>query len=1298
MSFGIFEAAVSSDQEQGLTRQASVDALAAAVYDVREQLGPVLFASATLAEFRNKSAMMRGDGSVHKIVGAHLPPITGTVRKIIGNNGALEQEFKALLATGAKAQTEWGDTEDLAGNDPGSWLKTHKPSKVKQETLAKRRQAEQWGDPDSWSVQDGKDADEDRHYPKKKTEHGQSYGEVTPENYWDGAPSQAAYASRRNADFDGTQDIKPTFSPSEGDLKPDGDFDSYLDSVDQNSSKVQDRNFTSSLEFQIYADWCEANRDRPSLNSLDRYAANLEDGQYLRLARAIQAWEFEHKPATGKGQSKKKLKDVTANQPNAGGYYGPGDYAGNGPASAWNDHPEEYKTQAEIDAQPLPGHSITNPETGDTLHYNNPHTRALQDRLKGGEPIKAIEGPSPAEANRQLEQGEDNYGHYGSRDPMRDYTAWCQANDLTRISARNVAYFAGGDTQLCLHLAQRVRAAVRVAHQRSGGQRTSAADYLQKANDALTQLLNQKAEEFQETIAPLQQALVTVQQATQIQQSQNPMSVLPPPGTVNVMPGGDQGPAGMPAAGAQDLGAAAQALAGGDAGAPPGGAPPGPAGAGAPGGGVPDDQGGPPPAAGPGGGLPPELAQQMQAKRGGRGKGRGASRPRQAGVTDLWNHYQQQLGQSGNLGVGGAADYEDFANKYQVGPRALQKLKTQHGVQDLSQPITAAKQRYLGWCAYHGLKADSKTNYRWYEVRVGRRDRQLLAEAKQVNHVEEAVKGQWRQMDAQMAQLGYKFDKGLNHWTKPGQKAVRNHWQHTGGQHDYRHGDPDQIFAPQHGYEEWNHQSGPSGPPYVRPQDTEDYEGHPLPPHRHEATAPEALPARARFPGRVKDNENGQLSNFDATDNMDNSGTYYDQYGHHSESDRQLPLSPELGGGRWSHDDLSESKWPQHRPSPYDENDHQMAMPTGPDQGGDLHPFWQSQGYTKPLLDEWRTFAPHTQNASYNDMAEFSHTLNLGRGEGAFNDPKSWAKFQSDKAAGQGYPLPKTSSRKQAWMGWGPAQFPKRQVVAGWDWDNHLNGYVANQPRQFECACGEPFPAPSGFHRCACGKQWNSYVIGTGGSNHEASAEKFLVREIPTRENVIVANRQLDAADDEQEPVKEMNWPGWKRRNLPLSEHEDPRVKRDQDWQGWVDQGAPHYGQTLEAAGLHQKDPRGEHAAPVHGFNDWLDEATGLFPPSGTPVQYGNGGQYHADPFLISQYDFQHGDYKTMHQSPGKPPVPPGRHRAALDPVTGAMHDLVDPGQLGDGEDPGTPAMKQQPSDWANRGDGARWLKSPIGK
>ena len=114
---------------------------------------------------------------------------------------------------------------------------------------------------------------------------------------------------------------------------------------------------------------------------------------------------------------------------------------------------------------------------------------------------------------------------------------------------------------------------------------------------------------------------------------------------------------------------------------------------------------------------------------------------------------------------------------------------------------------------------------------------------------------------------------------------------------------------------------------------------------------------------------------------------------------------------------------------------------------------------------------------------------------------------------------------KVGWTGWGPSVAPKTRQVDNWEWNNHLNGYVSSTPQRFACDCGSAFDTPTGFHRCACGKQWNSYVIGTGGSNREASAEKFLVREIPVRDNVIVANKHLAGGPYGPDPFGYKNLP-----------------------------------------------------------------------------------------------------------------------------------------------------------------------------
>lgn len=1095
MAFNAFDMLEGSESEARIAKQASVDKMSAAIYDVREKVGPVLFASRDIQEFRHKVAMMKNDQTIQKIVAVHLPPVSGVMRRIVGKAGVMEKEFRTLLATGLheSPSLDRPETQGEPRHRAPGFLDAHPviekgwdalTAEPKGHSFANRRTAlgEETGTyqnahPDEWYA---------------------SKGLVNPNKMWNNFHELDVH---HTGAFEG--DLKPEghFEPSE--LKPKDDWKGYLDSVKgSGAKKVQDRNFTSSMDFQIYADWAEANRLHPmSLNTLDRYASNLSDVAYLKLARAIQAWDFEHKPSTPKGQSKKKLKDVTAysrqaapgDLPEANGSMGPELGGTNGLSehdnaglsrieqghpgmSAWADNAPEKE-------MPITGkrRRATTPGTGNDQGVDPTFGTPTGEAGMGfGDPFGPAGSYTPPT---------NSFQHAGSQDPMRKYIAWCKKNGYKRLSARNIDIYSQGNPRLAAHLAQRSLNAIHVARQRMasehelrlydnnpdanigqrmdrvdpytgesgvrpqyrhehnsesfwddphevgrhraeagrryaedddesdpddgfGGKkappfgkkdsrrrRQAAPDYLNKAQDALTQLLNQKAEEFQETIAPLQQALVTVQQATQLQQSQNPMNVLPPPGTVNVMPGGDQGPVGMPAPGAQDLGAAAQALAGplggGGAAPPPGGDPSGGGGAPPPGGG---GAGAPPPAAA-GGGLPPELSGQAQQatarKRGGQGKGRGANKPRQAGVADLWNKWTQN-----NTGIGGDADYEQFAQQFGVGPRALHKLKQQHGVVDMNAPAV-------------GIAAKRH------------------AEVEQKNHVEEAVKAQWEKQNSHMGVLGYKWDKGLNLWTKPGQRSVKNFWQHTGAA----------------GYA-WN------------PTPTGGFR-----------TPEGQFPAGMIEPGRKGwPSEGGYIGHM-------------------------------LTGEQWHDSD-----------------------PTNAEVGVFGSPE-EAQAAVAQAMDHHKA-----------------------------NHPEKFA------------------SRKEAWMGWGPAVAPRTRQVHGWNWDNYLNGYKADTPRTFECACGEPFPAPTGFHRCACGKQWNSYVIGTGGNRHEAAAEQFLVREIPTRDNVIVASRQMEA-----------------------------------DYK----------------------------AEPVH---------------------------------LVDK--------------------------------SGKIHTLIDPGEVDPdgGEDPGHSTFKQPPSDWAKRGPGAKWQKSPIGR
>ena len=118
----------------------------------------------------------------------------------------------------------------------------------------------------------------------------------------------------------------------------------------------------------------------------------------------------------------------------------------------------------------------------------------------------------------------------------------------------------------------------------------------------------------------------------------------------------------------------------------------------------------------------------------------------------------------------------------------------------------------------------------------------------------------------------------------------------------------------------------------------------------------------------------------------------------------------------------------------------------------------------------------------------------------------------------------KAASRKQAWSGWGNQQSGMRRV-AGWDFDHHLNGYITTASAStFPCDCGTEFPTPSGYRRCAsCNKSWNSYVIGTDGNGRQASMEKLIVREIPVRDNVIVANKRQGGEYGKRKPVNTLD-------------------------------------------------------------------------------------------------------------------------------------------------------------------------------
>jgi len=277
----------------------------------------------------------------------------------------------------------------------------------------------------------------------------------------------------------------------------------------------------------------------------------------------------------------------------------------------------------------------------------------------------------------------------------------------------------------------------------------------------------------------------------------------------------------------------------------------------------------------------------------------------------------------------------------------------------------------------------------------------------------------------------------------------------------------------------------------------------------------------------------------------------------------------------------------------------------------------------------------------------------------------------------EGQPVGVTATRKQAWMGWGPNQ-PGSRKVAGFDWDEHLNGYIAHAPGRFACECGNQIATPSGFQRCACGKQYNSYVIGTGGDRHEASAEKYLVREIPVREGVIVASRKM-AGPEYRRTDPETFAKGDKVQHLSPSFHGKGVVHDVHPERGvgvtWNDEGGfggePH--QTWEHPGdlrSHRRTSNRRMAGP--DGEDWHED---------DPDTHGAVNEAEAD----KDDKHEKGSSRDFARFVAE----------AYAAREAALHDITEPGEVGDGEASGTPTMKPMPEDWARRNPDGKWNKGP---
>ena len=556
----VFEVLTASESEQSIAKKAAADTLNAAIYDVRERFGEHLFIAKSKDEFHDRLALCKDD--MMKTVNAHLMPVTGVMRRVCKT---MEREWRERYAATERTAGDSVEVKDIPSCDICKY--EHGKDGVPAEVDGKTKMG-------PWA--------------NMCADHFRSHGV--------GLGTGKGQQLRKRADATGpVQSLDQTYSPSDGPLIPSGDFAAYQNSVDQNAPAVVSGDFTSGGDSgKTAAPKRKKYRDM-SWNDFMEQVAEPE------LRKGVEEIERLRKERGEVGDSGKEARRRHADgilspgftQPNNGGHE---EAATDTPPPAGWTYPGQPKPTALNPWNDMPGF-------GNTARRRHAVGEMTDPGSMGGGMVT----PPPAPGGMDPSTGggagvipaPPGTGGSGpevmTASIIKRYAQWCVAN-LARPSVQTLEYYAANRPDLDYFV---LTAAV-------SNRRTAAGkgkDYLSQADEAITNLLNEKAEEFQESIQPLQQALQTIQYAEQVQQAQNPMGVMPPAGTVNVLPQ-TQGPAGPapagvdPASGQVDPAMLAQLL--GQGGGDPSQIPQ-------------DPNAGIPPAAAEQGAVPPEM--QMQARR-----------------------------------------------------------------------------------------------------------------------------------------------------------------------------------------------------------------------------------------------------------------------------------------------------------------------------------------------------------------------------------------------------------------------------------------------------------------------------------------------------------------------------------------------------------------------------------------------------------------------------------------------------------------------------------------------------------
>ena len=483
--FGVFESVSTSSDEGRIAKQAAKDKLAAAVYDVREKHGDWLFGARDIHAFRDRVALAHV--SICQTIEPHLHARTGVQRKVIKT---LEREWRQKIeAAGPPPQPDIREFDDVRHrNVPES------KGYVRQlldDSYGRPSAEVSWDDPETGYG--------GRNWAKHPLDQLETIGRedqptldlrngIYPS---EDIGTEVAWKRRQQKD---SRTRRADNTGPEQDNK--GDFDGYLDSVDDGAESKIDHNFVG--------EGTPHNEDGDH-NFVDTYTGSRE---FQLIARLIQA------------------EDLTGNDPN-------GTPAGIGAgASAAPPAVPSVGGAASGAAPAVPAANTAGAPAG------SPAPAAMTG------PAASIGGAASAMPAPTVTAS------------ILRYANWCLAMRMRPHNLDTLERYAAKRSD---------REYFILADAISGQRKTAAPNYLQKADEALTNLLNQKAEEFQNSVQALQQALVTVQQAEALEQQANPLNVQPPAGTVNVMPGGgDPSQGGGDGAPVESQAAALTGMGGGD--------------------------------------------------------------------------------------------------------------------------------------------------------------------------------------------------------------------------------------------------------------------------------------------------------------------------------------------------------------------------------------------------------------------------------------------------------------------------------------------------------------------------------------------------------------------------------------------------------------------------------------------------------------------------------------------------------------------------------------------------------------